>query len=101
MGAHVYVQIFECNTNGGGVGVLPAIGGITPASTLATFAPYGIHYQQQFIGSGNQVFDFNPTADVVCIVPDTGATVNAQFRGNGGTQTINSPTYVTAPTFRP
>jgi hypothetical protein len=80
---------------------LPAIGGITPASTLATFAPYGFHYQQQFIGSGPMALDFNPTADVVCIVPDAGQTVNVQYRGSVGAVPISTPTYVTAPTFRP
>ena len=94
------VTIFQCQTNGGGVGVLPAIGGITPASTLATFAPYGILYSSQFIGQGWDPLELNPAADVVCIVPDTGATVNVQFK-NGTKQSISTPTYVTAPTWRP
>jgi hypothetical protein len=94
------VQVFQCQTNGGGVGVLPAIGGITPASTLAAFAPYGINSYAEFIDFGWMPLMFNPAADVVCIVPDAGQTVNVQFK-NGAKQSISTPTYITAPTFRP
>ena len=94
-----YLQVFECQTNGAGSSVLPAIGSISNLSTLATFAPYGQIYQQMPINFGAQAISFDDSTDTVCLVPDPGNNAYVQF-DNGSFMNVNAPVYIPASTWQ-